>query len=98
MAFNFTTDEIDLTTATSTAPARIVQSGVLVIQPIGTGTGTATIEVSANGSDWVELDPLTTGYDVTEPVTVDQCAWEFWRISVPGTGTGLMAFTFNCKI
>lgn len=98
MAFNYVTESLDCTRAGSTVAAKIEQSGVLTIQPIGTATGTATIEVSNDRTVWMELDAATTHYHIMDPVTVDQCAWLYWRITVPGTGTGSLRFAMVCKV
>jgi hypothetical protein len=97
MAFNYITEILNCTVAGSTIPATIEQSGVLTIQPIGTATGTATVEVSNDRTVWIELDSATTHYRIMDPVTVDQCSWLYWRITVPGTGSGSLKFAMVCK-
>lgn len=93
----YQSSELDCTKVESTDGVELLSSGILTIQPIGTGTGLATLEVSSNNVDYIPFDPLTTNYDLTEPMTIEMCSWRYWRITTIGGGTGLMSFIFTTK-
>jgi len=80
--------------------------GTLMVNPIGTGTGTATIYVSNTGEadSYIRLTSIdepvnanTNDYDLTEGVTVEDFSWVYFKMVIASGGTGSMEFLITMK-
>lgn len=93
---NTETVYLTLGTAASATAKGYFKSGVVVFKAqeiSGTGGGTATLQVSANGTDYANV-PVDTAYTIVDQTAAQTYAWkiEDWygktfRIKVTGSGT-----------
>lgn len=93
---NTETIYLSLTTANASSVAKYWKAGTVVFKALeisGTGGGTATLEVSSNGSDFAAI-PTLSAYTIVDQTSAQTVSWRVtdlavkaFRIKITGSGT-----------
>jgi hypothetical protein len=93
----FKTQDTDCSVLGYSDAIQITVPGRMAIQPIGTGTGTVTVQASNDGDNWFDLDPTTTAISIDEPILISECDWQYYRMAVPGGFSGSKVWAISVK-